>query len=131
MTTAKSDPWPKEHEARLNRMAGMEKGWDSYRADPPSAVAIANAREFVRSAVKAGLPPDKVNPSAMGGVGVTFRRRKNDDEMVFVEFYNPGHAHALFAVGGVEHMHTQPVPTTPDGYRYLLSLVDFFFKVVP
>jgi len=82
--------------SRLDRLSGLRDGWNSYAAPRPAQDAISNAREFLNVLLAARLMPTRVRPSAIGGVGITFRRgiRK-----VYVEFLNNGHAHVLFSDG--------------------------------
>ena len=96
------------------KLETLADGWNSYSAKAPSKLAIANAKEFVSLAPE----PDRIEPSAMGGVGVTF---KNDSRKVYVEFYNNGTAHSLFCDREVDDMDTYPVPTNTDGYRAIID----------
>lgn len=125
----RSEPWPADHMARLDRMLTMAKGWDSYDADPPSPAAVANAREFVTVATDLGLPPDRVTPTCMGGVAVTFREGDERCVQAFVEFYNRGTAYALFSHNADEEMHTLQVTTDHQGYVQFLCLLQFLFKI--
>ena len=76
--------------AKLQAASRLEKGWDSYKADPPSQLAIANAGIFL--GLCGDFLPDRVAPSVMGGIGVTFRR---PGKKVYVEFYNYGTTYSL------------------------------------
>ena len=103
----------------LDSFASYPDGWDSYRAPAPGSLAIENAKALVVAAFECEFPCDRVEPSAMGGVGATFESR---GRCVVIEFYNRGTAHALFAdTSDLEEMITRPVPTTAEGYRNLLA----------
>lgn len=106
--------------AQLDGFLSLRKGWDSYSAPAPTALSVANAKQFVSIAIKDGIVPERVEPSAMGGVGATYSH--NDCEVV-IEFYNTGKAHALFSNNATEEMHTLPVSTSQEGYRNLLNEV--------
>jgi hypothetical protein len=67
---------------KLEKMKTLQKGWNSYKADPPSIEVIEAVKQFVIL-----LPPDRVEPSAMGGIGVTYYR---NNRKAYVEFYNKG-----------------------------------------
>lgn len=113
--------WLARRAQLLDKLAGfrkLEKGWDSYAAPAPSAVAVENARGLVTSAFDCDIIPERVEPSAMGGVGVTLTRGPRE---VVVEFFNGGKAHALFADDVTGAMDTRPVPPTADGYRELID----------
>lgn len=60
-------------ELRLKELATLEADWDSYGADPPSADALGRARSFLFVSAFHLAYPAKVNPSVIGGVGVTYR----------------------------------------------------------
>src|SRR5262249_2590251 len=100
--------------ACLDELKDLGDGWDSYSPPAPSSVAIANARALVQEAGGLNTAPERVEPSAMGGVGVTFASGLRE---VVIEFYNKGTAHALFSDDATGDMRTQPVPTDASGYR--------------
>ena len=102
----------------LDALKSLEEGWDSYSAQPPNATAIENAKRLVLASARASMLPDRIEPSAMGGVGITFSRDRRE---VVVEFYNGGTAHALFVDEATADMNTQPVPTTQAGLLHLLK----------
>ena len=65
----------------------------------------------------AGLIPERIEPSAMGGVGVRFTAGSRE---VAVETYNTGAAHALFSDLATEDLDTAPVVPGVEGYNKLL-----------
>lgn len=71
--------------SKLKDLHTLEKGWDSYGADPPDPRAIGAAEEFLILMREQVLLPSRVEPSAMGGVGITC---KQGSWMAYVEFYN-------------------------------------------
>jgi hypothetical protein len=106
-------------------LAGLADGWDSYRAPAPNSAAIENTRTFLRQADTLGLAVERVESSAMGGVGATFSR--GDLEAV-VEFYNNGTAHALFTDERTGQMQTRPVPINESGYDVVISEIRDFLN---
>ncbi|HYV38924.1 MAG TPA: hypothetical protein VE988_24785 [Gemmataceae bacterium] len=105
---------------KLDSYASLPFGWNSYQAPAPSAVAIRNAKALVISTIADSVVPERVEPSAMGGVGITFA---NDHREAVIEFYNDGTAHALLSDDASGEMQTQPVSPTPDGYVRLINSV--------
>jgi hypothetical protein len=81
---------------KLESFSQLEDGWNSYSAPRPTNVAITNAREFLDVLCTADMRPNRITPSAVGGIGVTFRvgERKS-----YVEFLNAGRAYVLFSDG--------------------------------
>jgi hypothetical protein len=104
----------------LDALSTLENGWDSYSAPAPNATAIENAKALVNEADSLHTTPERVEPSAMGGVGVTFSADKRE---VVIEFYNRGTAHALFSKDSTGTMHTLAVSTDPVGYRSIIGEV--------
>jgi predicted DNA-binding antitoxin AbrB/MazE fold protein len=103
---------------KLDAFGRLENGWDSYRAPAPSTLAIQKAKALVLEAKKRQSVLERVEPSAMGGVGVTFAAGNRE---VVVEFYNNGTAHVLYADDVTGDMRTEPVSTDPAGYRELID----------
>jgi hypothetical protein len=88
---------------KLRDMMGLKDGWNSYSAPAPTQEAIVNASRFL---MDVNILPSRVAPSAVAGVGITYR---NGDRKVYVEFFNAGSAHALFADDSTQETHTTPV----------------------
>jgi hypothetical protein len=108
----------------LDQIALLPDRWDSYSAPAPSIVAVQNAKLLVNEADRFDMLPIRVEPSAMGGVGVTFSSGSRE---VVIEFYNKGSAHALFADDLTGDMRTEPVSTDLTGYQNFLSEVRTHF----
>ena len=88
---------------KISDMLYLRDGWNSYSAPAPNGEAIVNAHKFLNDAA---IAPVRVAPSAVGGVGITYR---NGDRKVYVEFFNAGGAHGLFADDLKQETHTLPV----------------------
>ena len=82
--------------AAFDEMETLSQGWDSYRAPPPSALAIASAKRVVAVMSEHGLPATRVAPSVIGGVGVT---RRVEASKVYIELRNDGRAYSLSTHG--------------------------------
>lgn len=78
----------------LDGFASLETGWNTYAAPPPNSSSIALAREFSNVLHESSFRPDRVAPSAIGGVGVTFRRRT---KRAYIEFRNDGLVYLVLA----------------------------------
>jgi hypothetical protein len=105
---------------RASRLVGLKKGWNSYSAPAPSSATIGNAKTLLTLAFAAGIIPERIEPSAMGGAGVTFTAGGRE---ITVEFYNAGNAHALFSDNRTETLDTAPVALSVEGYNRLLQQV--------
>jgi hypothetical protein len=104
----------------LDSLNNLKDGWDSYSAPAPSRVAIENAKALAREAETLGMALERAEPSAIGGVGITFASGQRE---VVIEFYNNGTAHALVSDDETADMSTQAVPANPDGYQAVLGEV--------
>jgi hypothetical protein len=85
---------------------------------------MENVREFLGVLESARLPPNRLKPSVMGGIGATFRR---GDKKVYVEFYNDGRVHSLFS-DGVSDPDTKSVPPDHAGYSLLVQDIQGFLN---
>jgi hypothetical protein len=113
-------PWDK-FETRLDSFTILEKGWDSYNAEPPSAKVIQVAREFLEFLRSRFKPPTKVSPSVVGGVAFTFR---HNERSVYVEFRNTGNVHAAFDGPSESDPLVVKVRPDPPGYISLIAKVE-------
>lgn len=82
--------------AKLDTFSRLEDGWNSYSAVRPTTLAIDSAREFLDVLCAANMKPKRIGPSAVGGVGVTFR---GGERKSYVEFLNAGKIYVLFSDG--------------------------------
>ena len=71
----------------LDRISGMEKNWDSYGSEPPSADAIRASKETLDQLAGELLLPSTIVPSAEGGVSIYFM---TGSRTAYVESYNQG-----------------------------------------
>ena len=108
MSAVLDPPALRKDVALLRSFAKLAPGWDGYSAAPPTPVVIAAARDYLNATAE--FAPDRVAPSVVGGVGVTFRR---NGRKVYIEFRNTGSIHALFSDGT-----TEPVVEAVDPGEY-------------
>ena len=73
--------------AQLERCKGMDSGWDSYDAEPPSKKAINYAGTILDALKKIDFVPSCVCPSVEGGVGIAF---VDGDAYADIECFNDG-----------------------------------------
>jgi len=109
-----------ECEKRLVWMRLLRRGWDSYDADPPTPGARRAALAFCRAACSLDRPPDRVNPSVAGGVGVTFAA---GPRQAYVEFANRGAAIlACYGHGGEPEV--SMVSSEPGGFSETVGRIE-------
>ncbi|MEZ6099961.1 MAG: hypothetical protein R3E01_13415 [Pirellulaceae bacterium] len=101
---------------RLDSYKELEEGWNGYTAEPPSAEAVSNAREFLKVLFLAGAGPCRVKPSAIGGIGITVRTASRK---AYVEFLNDGQVHALLS----DEFNEPLISSVNNTYRDFLLLV--------
>jgi hypothetical protein len=80
--------------SNLDKMHTLRDGWNGYSAPAPSDRAVDLARSFLTVLTENSREPSRVAPSAVGGVGITHKRR---GRRVYVEFMNDGAVYALFS----------------------------------
>ncbi len=112
---------------RLKEFSNLKKGWNGYKAEPPSESARTNLQEFW-SLIPFRLYYVRCRASYMGGIGVTIKKTSTSDKMAYIEFYNNGEVHSLFSDDLTEEMTTQPVETTQEGYKEILILAKEYLQ---
>ena len=113
LTALVADPWA----VKLDAFAELTKGWDGYKAEPPSAAVVNAAKRFLSNE----LSPTRVAPSVVGGIGITF---KKNGRKAYLELTNAGPMSLLLS-DGVSDPHTEPVsvddPALPAKIREFLG----------
>ena len=103
---------------KLDSFARLVRGWDGYKAETPSSDVVSAAKRFLSVT---DLPPTRVAPSVVGGVGITFKR---DGRKAYLELTNAGPVSLLLS-DGVGDPHTEPVvlgdPALPAKIREFLG----------
>jgi hypothetical protein len=110
--------------AKLRSYSSLVDGWDGYCAPPPLPTALKKVHGFLYALRHSHLRPTRLNPSVVGGIGVTFRKCQRKS---YVEFYNDGTIHALFSDGESEPRTCQVLPT-PAGYRPLIMEIQEYLN---
>lgn len=101
--------------ARIATFHDLEDGWDSYDAEKPSHTACQIAGNIVIDFEKASCSPDRVNPSVVGGIGITFRDSSSEEQnyYVYIEIYNKTYNHPnvyiMFAGKGIDDVDVRPL----------------------
>ena len=106
--------------SRLRDMKCLVSGWDGYAANPPSMVAIKHAKAFLQVLRMADLLPDSVNPSVVGGVGVTLNK---GDWMIYVEFLDSGSVLSLCSNGVGDDDVTEHRTSNSSAYLEIIDKV--------
>ena len=88
-----------DHLAKLNAFRTLQRGWDSYDAEPPSELAIANAKRVLHViwSVGLGLPIKTIAPSVEGGVGIVFAG--SEQRYADIECFNDGEILGIISEG--------------------------------
>jgi hypothetical protein len=112
-------------EEKFTQMAALANGWDSYRAPAPLGSSLSAAKSFIQVMRELNYPPTRLEPSVVGGVGITQRR---GNLKVYVEFHNKGTAFALYSDGKTKP-NVEPVQQDDDGFRDLIRKMKEYFHV--
>jgi hypothetical protein len=117
-----TSPLEGKWDAELKKLETLREGWNGYDAPTPTRAAIDAARQYLQVVHREGLEPKRVEPSVMGGVGITHRQ---GSRKVYVEFYNNGTVHSLLSDGSGK-MQTMPVrPSAEDVRRFVAKAKDY------
>ena len=82
---------------KLSRLVSLENDWDSYGAEAPNRVSIDAARNVLDVLAEVDFEPTSVDPSAEGGVCLSFRRGNRYGD---IECFNSGEILAVTSSGG-------------------------------
>lgn len=89
--------WLIDAHRRLAKFEKLAGGWNGYSAEPPSRTAISTMRTVLGLVAAADLNPSSIDPSAEGGVCVSFGTA---DHYADIECFNTGE---IFAVRSDEN----------------------------
>jgi hypothetical protein len=81
---------------QLKSLGKLQRGWDSYGADPPNAQARRDAEMSLEALRFLNAEPVAVVPSVDGGIAICFN---NGERYAQLEFLNDGESHALLYGG--------------------------------
>jgi hypothetical protein len=94
---------------RVEELEGLPDNWDGYGAESPNATAIALARDVLDRLHSDALTPERIVPSAEGGVAFVFRA---PDRYADIECFNDG---SVFAGSSGDTIPTEVWPVGADG----------------
>ena len=77
-------------------MLNLQFDWNGYGSESPNEIAIEAAKEIVLTAPQLGMIPNKILPSAEGGVGICFYA---SDRYADIECLNTGEILAMKSDG--------------------------------
>lgn len=103
----------------ITEMKSLLRNWDSYGAEPPNEAACTVAESFLDYVGAKYNDHFVVKPSAVGGIGFTFRSYSRS---VYVEFRNTGNCHAVFM--GRRNPQVVRVEQTDDGFQDILRQIE-------
>jgi hypothetical protein len=94
--------WLRDASEKLQGLLHLNRGWDSYEADPPNQSAIRRAEQVLTAVNSTPYRPDRIAPSIEGGVVLSFRHGDrygdiecdNEGDMVAVVSDGQGHVDA-------------------------------------
>ena len=92
-----TDAWFAEAQDGLDSLRDIPEGWDSHGAEAPNDAAIANTRRVLDSLQRLGFRPDRIAPSAEGGIMLSFYVGKRYGD---IELFNTGEILAVTSDGG-------------------------------
>jgi len=92
-----TDAWFAEAQDGLDSLRDTPEGWDGYEAEPPNDDAIANTRRVLDILQRLGFRPDRIAPSAEGGIMLSFYVGKRYGD---IELFNTGESLAVTSDGG-------------------------------
>lgn len=69
---------------KIDDFSKLNKGWNSYKADPPTHWSIVTAKHLVVICNANDIHFDHVAPSVLGGIGIT----KDNSNEIFIEILN-------------------------------------------
>ena len=111
---------------RLDSFRALPRGWDSYEAEPPNEVALANARRLLRVAWEyEGGAKLRLSPSVEGGVGVIFGA--DAKKYADIECFNDGEILAITSAGTPEPS-VWTVDASPEGFRAAIERISSFLN---
>lgn len=106
-------------QTKLSKMDSLPAGWDGYSAPAPSKTAVLIAKDLVKTFCREDFVPKRVSPSAVGGVGITHKRKARK---IYIEIYNNGEVYALFS-DGVSEPDVKPIELDEQSLMRLVSVM--------
>lgn len=88
--------WVSEVFQTLTQLEGLPVDWDSYGSEPPQAIALRTARQFLTRVPSSVVPAPTVTAVPGGGLGLHWRAGERTLE---IEFLRDGQAEFLKCIG--------------------------------
>jgi hypothetical protein len=98
----------------------LQPGWNGYNAPPPNQEAVSIATSALGALRGMPFAPSRLAPSAVGGVGITYRRGKRK---AYLECYNSGQTVLLLSDDDAEQLQTCKIDPTSEGFSLLPGIV--------
>ena len=119
-TDASSRAVPRELLEKVEGFLGLQIGWNGYGASPPSPKAASLALSALGALHGTLAAPDRLAPSAVGGVGITYRR---GNRKAYVECCNSGQIVLLVSDADAEQLQTCKIEPTAEGFFNLPNVI--------
>ena len=104
---------------QLEGFLNLRPGWNGYSAPPPNRDAVSTAANAL-GALQALSEPNRLAPSAVGGIGITYRK---GPRKAYLECYNNGQVILLLSDSGTEQLQTCKIDPTMEGLSQLPGLI--------
>ncbi len=105
---------------KLYGFLDLQEGWNGYAASPPNVKAVCSASTAFIVLQALQRLPDRLAPSAVGGVGITYR---NGMRKAYLECYNSGQVVLLLSDAEAEQVTTHKINPTQEGFSQLPSKI--------
>ena len=110
---------------KLHAFLDLQEGWNGYGAPPPNVKAVCSAATaFIVLQALQSLP-DRLAPSAVGGVGITYR---NGKRKAYLECYNNGKIVLLLSDADAEQLTTHKINPTQEGFAQLPGKIEDYLN---
>lgn len=118
--TGPSSTIPASLRDKLESLLNLQVGWNGYSAPPPNGKSVTMASAALTALNGMLSAPDRLAPSAVGGVGITYRR---GPRMAYVECYNSGQLVLLLSDAEAEQLQTCKIEPAAEGLSSLPSVI--------
>lgn len=113
---------------QLDQLKGLAAGWDGYDAPTPSADALGAARTLLHQMQNELLRPQRISPSAEGGVAFTFAA--TNDRRAQIELLNSGEKFAhLYDLNGNSHTEDWNENLEAESMKHLLEPIRTYLQI--
>jgi len=99
---------------KLYGFLDLQEGWNGYAASPPNVKAVCSASTAFIVLQALQRLPDRLAPSAVGGVGITYR---NGNRKAYLECYNTGQVVLLLSDAEAKQVTTHRINPPKRAFR--------------